>query len=57
MSRKRKIPAGAKKRECPDCHQGFRPRTDAEWRWVWQLHITSERHKRAIGKSSEGPKS
>lgn len=50
MRRKRRIPAGAKPRECPECHETFRPMTDALWRWNLMAHRgMSLRHKRKTG--------
>jgi len=49
MPRKRAIPAGAVRRQCPICHQFFGPMTDALFEVNWRQHITmSERHKRYL---------
>lgn len=47
MTRKKKVPAAAKPRECPECHKAFRSMTDAQWRWNLMAHrTTSLDHKR-----------
>ena len=46
MSRKRAVPAGAARRQCPICHKNFKPMTDDLWRVNFTQHVTmSERHK------------
>ena len=48
----KRIPAGAKRRECPACHQAFRPMTDALWQHNRRLHEKlSIRHQRAVNKA------
>jgi hypothetical protein len=53
MAQKWEIPAGAKRRKCPDCKQVYRPMTDAMWRVILEQHQKlSIRHQHTIGKAT-----
>jgi hypothetical protein len=53
MAQKWEIPAGAKRRKCPDCKQVYRPMTDAMWRVILEQHQKlSIRHQHKIGKAT-----
>ena len=52
MKKKRKVPAGARNRVCPECGQGFRAMTDLLWRHIYSQHATlSERHKKVLART------
>jgi hypothetical protein len=48
MYRKRAIPTGAIRRQCPDCLQIFGFMTDTQLAVVWPSHLRSIRHNKWI---------
>jgi hypothetical protein len=52
----KRYPPDAIRRECPVCHQGFKPMTQRLFDWIWRSHLDSIRHRRYVALAEQKTK-